>query len=140
MAVCWEQEQPDGKAVTSSTSEVVSEITLNPEVMQIQPAPEESGSQETGPIRVISGGRFNSDAVIDGPAQSLLAAQIPLSGLHTNMSQEELNLFKLSTGGMAQPGASAPEVMRSQLLDAHPSSKLFDNAPHDLFCDTCAPD
>src|SRR5882757_1146547 len=40
MAVCWEQEQPDGKAVTSSTSEVVSEITLNPEVMQIPPAPE----------------------------------------------------------------------------------------------------
>jgi hypothetical protein len=33
MAVCWEQEQPDGKAVTSSTSEVVSEITLNPECM-----------------------------------------------------------------------------------------------------------
>jgi hypothetical protein len=30
------------KTVTSSTSEVVSEITLNPEVMQIPPAPEES--------------------------------------------------------------------------------------------------
>jgi hypothetical protein len=42
MAGCWVQEQPDGKAVTSSTSEAVSEITLNPEVMQIPPAPEES--------------------------------------------------------------------------------------------------
>ena len=41
MAVCWEQEQPDGKAVMSSTSEVVSETTLNPKVMQIPPAPEE---------------------------------------------------------------------------------------------------
>ena len=40
MAVRWEQEQPDGKAVTSSTSEAVSEITLNPDVMQIPPAPE----------------------------------------------------------------------------------------------------
>ena len=49
------------------------------------------------PIRGTSGGRLNSDAVIDGSAQSLLAAQIPLSGLHTNMSQQELNLFKLST-------------------------------------------
>ncbi len=100
-----------------------------------------SGSRrETGPIRVTSAGRFNSDAVIDGSAQSLLAALIPLSGLHTNMSQQELNLFKLSTSGMAQPGVRASEVMRSQLLDAHPSCKLFDNAPHGFFCDTCAPD
>jgi hypothetical protein len=43
MAVCWEQEQPDSKAVTSSTSEVVSEITFNPEVMQIPPGPGEFG-------------------------------------------------------------------------------------------------
>jgi hypothetical protein len=50
MAVCWEQEQPDGKAVTSSTSEVVSEITLNPEVMQIPPAPEESGYQNVAAL------------------------------------------------------------------------------------------
>jgi hypothetical protein len=45
-----EQEQPDGKAVTSSTSEVVSEITLNPEVMQIPPAPEESGYQNVAAL------------------------------------------------------------------------------------------
>ena len=50
MAVCWEQEQPDGKAVTSSTSEVVSEITLNPEVMQIPPAPEEFGYQNVAAL------------------------------------------------------------------------------------------
>ena len=50
MAVCWEQEQSDGKAVTSSTSEVVSEITLNPEVMQIPPAPEESGYQNVAAL------------------------------------------------------------------------------------------
>jgi hypothetical protein len=50
MAVCWEQEQPDGKAVTSSTSEVVSEITLNREVMHIPPAPEESGYQNVAAL------------------------------------------------------------------------------------------
>ena len=50
MAVCWEQEQPDGKAVTSSTSEVVSEITINREVMQIPPAPEESGYQNVAAL------------------------------------------------------------------------------------------
>jgi hypothetical protein len=55
MAVCWEQEKPDGKAVTSSTSEVVSEITLNPEVMRIPPAPEESGYQNVAALFGSSG-------------------------------------------------------------------------------------
>jgi hypothetical protein len=55
MAVCWEQEQPDGKAVTSSTSEVVFEISLNPEVMQIPPAPEESGYQNVAASVGLSG-------------------------------------------------------------------------------------
>ena|SRR5271155_2358570 len=50
MPVCWEQEQPDDKAVTSSTSEVVSEIALNPEVMEIPPAPEESGYQSVAAL------------------------------------------------------------------------------------------
>jgi hypothetical protein len=50
MAVCWEQEQPDGKPVTSSTSGAVSEVALNPEVMQIPPAPEESGYQNVAAL------------------------------------------------------------------------------------------
>src|SRR5437773_1124133 len=86
------------------------------------------------------GWRLNSDAIIDGSAQPLLAAQIPLSGLHTNMSQQELNLLKLSTRQVAKSGTGTPEVVRSQLLDAHPGCKLLDSAPHDLFCDTAAPD
>jgi hypothetical protein len=57
MAVCWEQEQPDGKVVTSSTSEVVSQITLNPEVMQIPPAPEESGYQNVAALVGLSANR-----------------------------------------------------------------------------------
>ena len=32
---------------------------------------------------------------------------VPLSGLHTYMSEQKLNLLKLSTSGMAQPGAGA---------------------------------
>jgi hypothetical protein len=92
------------------------------------------------PDPATSGWRLNPDAIIDRLAQPLLAAEVPLSGLHTYMSEQELNLLKLSTSGMAQPGARAPKVMRSQLLDADPSCELFDNAPYDLFCDTCAPD
>jgi hypothetical protein len=45
--------------------------------------------------------------IIDRLAQPLLAAEVPLSGLHTYMSEQKLNLLKLSTSGMAQPGARA---------------------------------
>jgi hypothetical protein len=95
--------------------------------------------RESGPIRLTLGWRLNSDAIIDGSAQPLLAAQIPLSGLHTNMSQQELNLLKLSTRQVAKSGTGT-EIVRSQLLDAHPGCKLLDSAPHDLFCDATAPD
>ena len=36
------------------------------------------------------------------------------------MSQQELNLLTLSTRQVAKSGAGTPEVVRSQLLDAHP--------------------
>jgi hypothetical protein len=77
---------------------------------------------------------------IEGSTQPLLAAQIPLRGLHTNMSQEESNLLKLPTGQVAKSCAGTPDVVRSQLLEAHTGCKLLDNAPHDLFCDAAAPD
>jgi hypothetical protein len=96
--------------------------------------------RESGPILLTSGWRLNSDAIIDGSAQPLLAAQIPLSGLHTNMSQQELNLLKLSTRQVAKSRTGTPEVVRSQLLDAHPGCKLLDSAPYDLFCDATTPD
>jgi len=51
-----------------------------------------------------SGWRLNSDVIINGFAQPLLAAQIPLGGLHTNMPQQELNLVKLSTRQVTESG------------------------------------
>ena len=55
------------------------------------------------------------------------------------MSQQELNLLKLSASGMAQPRACSTKIMRGQLLDAHSRGELLHDAPHDLFCDSTAP-
>jgi hypothetical protein len=67
--------------------------------------PESRQSSGIRSVGLPAGWRLNSDVIIDGSSQPLLAAQIPFRGLHTNMSQQELNLLKLSTRQVAEPGA-----------------------------------
>jgi len=91
-------------------------------------------------VGVPAGWRLNSDVIIDSSSQPLFAAQVPFRGLHANMSQQELNLLKLSTRQVAESGAGTSEVVGSQFVDACPRCKLSNNAPHDLFRDAIAPD
>jgi hypothetical protein len=46
--------------------------------------------------------RFHADMIVYRSANPLLAAEIALSGLHGNMSEEKLNLLQLSACAMAQ--------------------------------------
>jgi len=86
-----------------------------------------------------AGWRLNSDVIIDSSSQPLFAAQIPFRGLHANMSQQELNLLKLSTRQVTESGAGTSKVVGSQFVDAGPRGELSDNAPDDLFRDAAAP-
>jgi hypothetical protein len=43
---------------------------------------------------------FDTDAIIDGVTNALLAAEITLSGLYRDMSEQELNLLQLSSCGV----------------------------------------
>ena len=52
-------------------------------------------------------GWFETDFVVDRISESLLAAKVSLRRLHTHMTEQELNLFKLPTSLMAQAGACA---------------------------------
>jgi hypothetical protein len=56
--------------------------------------------------------RLDSDAIVHSSPQTLFAAKVTLSGLHTHMSEQKLNLLKLSANRMAQPGASPSKIMR----------------------------
>jgi hypothetical protein len=43
------------------------------------------------------------------------AAQLALGSLHAHVSEQELNLFELASGEMAQSCAGAPKIMRSNV-------------------------
>jgi hypothetical protein len=58
---------------------------------------------------------FNADVIIDRVTQSLFAAEIALGSLHAHVSEQELNLFELASGEMAQSCAGAPKIMRSNV-------------------------
>ena len=40
--------------------------------------------------------RFNTDSVVDGPADPLFATKITLRGLNRNVSEQELDLLQFS--------------------------------------------
>jgi hypothetical protein len=49
--------------------------------------------------------RFNAHSVVDGRAQSLLAAEVAFCRLDREVSKQKLDLIQLPTGKMAEPRA-----------------------------------
>ena len=58
------------------------------------------------------------EPVIDWFLQILLGTKIAFRSQNRCMAQEKLNLFKLSTVGVAQLGASATQIVRRNVLKA----------------------
>jgi len=56
--------------------------------------------------------RLDSDAIVDSFPQTLIAAEVTLSGLHADVPEQELNLPQLSASGMAKPSARSPKIVR----------------------------
>ena len=61
--------------------------------------------------------RLDPDRIVDGVSEPLLAAQVPLGGLHANVPEQELNLLQFATGFMTQASACAAEVVRSNISE-----------------------
>jgi hypothetical protein len=78
---------------------------------------------------------FQANLVIDCVPQPLFAAQITFCRLYADMSEQELDLFKLASGFMAEPRTSAPKIVRGHLLKVCPCTQLPHDRPYDLFCD-----
>jgi hypothetical protein len=83
--------------------------------------------------------RFDADAIVNGAANALLAAQIPLGGLNGNVPEKKLDLLQFSTGRMAEPGARPAKIVRRKPLDACFVRVLPDDVPDRFFRQSIAP-
>jgi hypothetical protein len=56
---------------------------------------------------------FEADVVVDGVKQPLRAADIALSRLHADVSQQKLNLIEFPTRLVTQPGTRSASMPRA---------------------------
>ena len=83
---------------------------------------------------------LNAQSVIDSVPKLLLAPEISFCSLDGDMPQEELDLIQFATGKVAQAGAGATKVMRSEFLDTGACGSLSNNPPNDFRRHSIAPD
>ena len=83
--------------------------------------------------------RFDTDAVVHGSANPLLAAEIAFSCLHGDVPEKELDLLQFSTRCMAQLRARTPQIMGCYLGKPEFPSVLFHDMPDYSFCYAVAP-
>ena len=79
-----------------------------------------------------SGIRFDSQSVVHGNPELLLASEVAFGCLDGDVAEQELDLIKFAAGEMAETSASAPQVVRSQLVDRSTSRCGADNVPQHL--------
>ena len=72
---------------------------------------------------------LDTDAIVHGPANSLLAAEIAFGCLHRYMPEQELNLVQFSACRMAQLGTGAAKIVRSQTSEAELGRVLLHYMP-----------
>ena len=82
---------------------------------------------------------LDTDAIVHGSANSLLAAKIAFGCLHRYMPEQELNLGKFSTCGMAQLGTGAAKIVRGQTNEAGFGRVLLHYMPDQPLSDAVAP-
>ena len=71
--------------------------------------------------------------VVNRSTNPLFAAEIPLSRVHRDVAEQELDLLQLSAGGMAQLRARTPQVMRRDGSEAEFGSVLLHHVPNQSF-------
>jgi hypothetical protein len=61
---------------------------------------------------------FDSQSVVHGYPELLLASEVALCRLNREVAEQELDLIQFAAREMTETGARAPQVVRSGLLDA----------------------
>src|SRR3974390_3188021 len=68
-------------------------------------------SRRLAPMERVPWLRFDTDAIVHGSANPLLAAKIAFGCLHGNVTEKKLDLIQLSARCMAQLRARTPQIM-----------------------------
>jgi len=63
-------------------------------------------------------GWLKADVIVDGISEPLFAAKVSLGRLDTHVTEQELDLLKLTTCLVTQARASSPQIMRSNAVKA----------------------
>ena len=83
--------------------------------------------------------RFNPEAVVDRILQPLFAPQVVFCGLDAHMTEQELDLLKLSARDVTKTRTRPAKIVRRQLGYSCLGSTLPDHTPDDLLGDSCPP-
>ena len=86
----------------------------------------------------LSDGHPQLDPVVRRVDQILLRAQVPLCRLHGCVAKEQLDLFKLTTGGATEFGSRAAAIMRRNPRDTGSLSVRPEHLPDHLFAEHVA--
>ena len=84
--------------------------------------------------------RFDPDPIIDRVVEALFASEVSLSCLHRDMSQEELDLLKLTARLMTETGTGPAEIVGRQSWNLTNLCFLLHHAPDDLGAEAASPD
>jgi len=75
---------------------------------------------------------LNTETIVHGVPEPLLAAQISFRGLNAYMPKQKLNLFQLATSFMTQPRTRPPQIMRSNVRQRALCSRRPNDIPYHL--------
>src|SRR3954470_17894539 len=78
-------------------------------------------------------------SVVYGLLKVLFATEISLGGEDRRVSEQELNLFYLSAGSMAQLCTGSAQIVGSKVVQLHPFSTPPNHVPDDILRDALAP-
>jgi hypothetical protein len=79
------------------------------------------------------------ESVIDWFLQILLGTKITLSSQNRCMAQEKLDLLKFSSVGVAQLGASAPQIVRRNVLKTQTFCAFANDIPNNVLGNSSPP-
>ena len=104
-------------------------ITRGGQILPCRP-----GRIEASALAVVwsSGIGFDSQSVVHGNPELLLASEVALRRLDGDVAEQELDLIQFATREVAETGAGAPQVVRRQLVDAGASRSGADDIPEHL--------
>src|ERR1019366_561041 len=84
-------------------------------------------------------GRSEVKKIVHRMSKILFAAQIAFRRLDRCVSQQELNLFQLSSAVMTQLRTGPPQVVGCDVLQARSPTAGPDHVPHDILRNALAP-